>query len=176
MFDVWPNVYVMIKTPFSNLHYSLSYTQVKSEQACSFRHQNYTLKINKSHLVTILSYSEGGYCTLHYITNLSIILSLKDSMSSLAGTLRQRWRSDFMMDEKVSLLASVVASFFRASSLSSSRNVIILSCIRVNKKAQWTYYWVSHKYWQSCGLVLNPLLHSRHSVLILTPHNKLKLR
>ena len=69
----------------------------------------------------------------HWTTNLSIILSLKDSISSLAGTLRQRWRRDFMMDEKVSLLASVVASFFRASSLSSSRNVIILSY-----KPKWT--------------------------------------
>ena len=32
------------------------------------------------------------------------------------------------MEEKVSLLASLVASFFKASSLSSSRNVITLSC------------------------------------------------
>ena len=34
----------------------------------------------------------------------------------------------FMMEEKVSLLASVVASFFRASSLRPSRKLITLSC------------------------------------------------
>ena len=60
-------------------------------------------------------------------SSLSIILSLNDSMSSRAGTLLHRCLRDFMMEEKVSLLASVVASFLRASSLRPSRNWITLS-------------------------------------------------
>ena len=48
--------------------------------------------------------------------------------------------STFMMEEKVSLRASDVASFFRASLLSPSRNAITLSCGRGNMYSVCTWY------------------------------------